>query len=301
MNLTGKNISPNEMVNSTNFSTIKSVNKLEPKPEIRLIIGTKHFDKDKGFLRNNKTGINNIRYEIDNNNNNFRSSLISNKMNESDISASISTNYKNETFKPRSINLKNKLREMNTLDIEQKKDKVYNFFNRDFYSCEIPISKKIIENQNILDYYINDKELREKFKQLMKRKKLIKKTNNHHIVKSMDYEENNDINNKEGIKKSLMLNDFSMYNRIRKVVRFWGKFINYACPIFQVQKFSLNGKKYRSNSNKYIEENNKNSNNIKLPKLYTNSSGFYRTKLPPKFLRKTQSSSLIVPLKNKNY
>ena len=59
-------------------------------------------------------------------------------------------------------------------------------------------------------------------------------------------------------------------------MRFWGKLANYACPIFQVQKFSLSSQKYKENKIKFSLENLNKSDlaekNIKLPVLYTNSS-----------------------------
>ena len=87
---------------------------------------------------------------------------------------------------------------------------------------------------------------------------------------------------KRDIKQSLILNDFTIYHKIHKVVRFWGKFANYACPIFQVQKFSLSSKKYKEekldfsldNNFEKSDSNQKNNNgkNIRLPILYTNST-----------------------------
>ena len=81
---------------------------------------------------------------------------------------------------------------------------------------------------------------------------------------------------KYDIKKSLRLNDFRIYNKIHKVMRFWGKLANYACPIFQVQKFSLSSQKYKENKIKFSLENLNKSDlaekNFKLPVLYTNSS-----------------------------
>ena len=170
-----------------------------------------------------------------------------------------------------------------------KRDDVQAFFNRNFYSCEIPVPKKIVDSQKILDYYIKDKENKEKYKQLLKLNRnkknydnKMKMAKNINITKIVN---NNIVNNKikykNNIKKSLMLNDFQMYDKIHRVVRFWGKFINYACPIFQVQKFKLNGFKYRSKSdiaNNQKEENNKiGSTYMKLPNLYTNSSKIYRS------------------------
>ena len=175
---------------------------------------------------------------------------------------------------------------------KQKRDDVQAFFNRNFYSCEIPVPKKIIENQKLLDYFMKDKENKEKYKQLLKinRNKIIydnkmKSSRNINFNSSKilnNIIENKNVKSKNNIKKSLMLNDFRMYDKIHRIVRFWGKFINYACPIFQVEKFKLNGLKYRNKSdimNEKKEENNKNNienNYKKLPNLYTNSSKIFR-------------------------
>ena len=45
-------------------------------------------------------------------------------------------------------------------------DRIFAFFNRNFYECELPTSKKIELNQNILNYYIQEKEQKEKFRRL---------------------------------------------------------------------------------------------------------------------------------------
>lgn len=105
---------------------------------------------------------------------------------------------------------------------------------------------------------------------------------------------------KYDIKESLMLDDFRVYNRIHQVVRFWSRFINYACPIFQVQKFNLNSQKLKdenkTNSNSSMDNYNKNNfnyKNVKLPKLYTNSSKIFKfseTK-DNKFLRRNKSTT----------
>ena len=158
------------------------------------------------------------------------------------------------------------------------KDPVIAFFNRNFYSCEVPVSKKIIDNQKILDYYLKDKENKEKIKQLLKINK--SSSNNKYKIRNLNLKQNS--YKKYDIKNSLMLNDFRVYNRIHQVVRFWSKFINYACPIFQVQKFTLNSQKYKDENNNasYSMDNFNKScfydKNIKLPKLYTNSSKIFK-------------------------
>ena len=172
---------------------------------------------------------------------------------------------------------KNEFTSIDEFKAKSHKDPVIAFFNRNFYSCEIPVSKKILDNQKILDYYLKDKENKEKFKQLLK----FNKISSSNKSKSLNLKQNS--YKKYDIKQSLMLNDFRLYNRIHQVVRFWGKFINYACPIFQVQKFSLNSQKYKD------ENNNSNIFNFsmdnksychdkigKLPKLYTNSSKTFK-------------------------
>ena len=154
-----------------------------------------------------------------------------------------------------------------------KKDSILAFFNRNFYENDVQISKKTELNQKILNYYLKDKEYRDKIQQ-QKLEDLMKKNNKYEAQKlkmKILNEKKNDIKN------SLILNDFRIYNRIQKVVRFWGKFTNYACPIFQVKKFSFENQKYNNNKNNFSFENiNQNNSNEKkfnkLPVLYTNSS-----------------------------
>ena len=82
---------------------------------------------------------------------------------------------------------------------------------------------------------------------------------------------------KKDIKTSLILDDYSLYNKIHRIVRFWGKFTNYACPIFQLQKANLNLEKPKKDKKKYLFENdflkkNCSAKHFKLPVLYTNST-----------------------------
>ena len=155
--------------------------------------------------------------------------------------------------------------------IFHKKDRISAFFNRDFYECEIPSSKKIELNQKVLNYYIQDKEQKEKLKRLKYEQQMLKK------IKFGSKKKFQPMTGKRNdIRKSLRLDDFRIYNKIHKVVRFWGKFANYACPIFQVQKLSLSSQLYKGNKIKFSQENldksDLNDKNIKLPVLYTNSS-----------------------------
>ena len=178
--------------------------------------------------------------------------------------------------------------------IKSYKDPVIAFFNRNFYCCEIPVSKKIIDNQKILDYYLKDNENKEKIKLLLRMQRSSNK------LKSRNLNLRQNPYKKYDIKESLMLDDFRVYNRIHQVVRFWSRFINYACPIFQVQKFNLNSQKLKdenkTNSNSSMDNYNKNNfnyKNVKLPKLYTNSSKIFKfseTK-DNKFLRRNKSTT----------
>ena len=77
---------------------------------------------------------------------------------------------------------------------------------------------------------------------------------------------------KKDIKTSLILDDYSLYNKIHRIVRFWGKFTNYACPIFQVQKANLNLEKPKKDKKKYLFQNdfikkNCSAKHFKLPVL----------------------------------
>ena len=157
-------------------------------------------------------------------------------------------------------------------------DRVFSFFNRHFYDSEIPLSKKTELNQKILNYYLQDKENKEKLQRSKFEKFMSKKyRHNNHKNMSIFNQKKNDI------KTSLILNDFSMYNKIHRIVRFWGKFTNYVCPLFQVQKFSLSNKKKKEEKMNFSWENNNSDKiylrdkkyldkNIRLPVLYTNSS-----------------------------
>lgn len=157
-------------------------------------------------------------------------------------------------------------------------DRVFSFFNRHFYDSEIPLSKKTELNQKILNYYLQDKENKEKLQRSKFEKFMSKKyRHNNHKNMSIFNQKKNDI------KTSLILNDFSMYHKIHRIVRFWGKFTNYVCPLFQVQKFSLSNKKKKEEKMNFSWENNNSDKiylrdkkyldkNIRLPVLYTNSS-----------------------------
>lgn len=193
----------------------------------------------------------------------------------------ISTKYKQIKFLKNTFNDNEK-----KVKLKPYKDPVIAFFNRDFYCCEVPISKKIVDNQKILDYYLKDKENKEKYRQLLKLNKM--PFDNRHMNKNLDLRNVK----KNDIKQSLMLNDFRLYNRIHKVVRFWNKFINYACPIFQVQKFTINSQKFHKNENGINSSMDNLSNNIRLPKLYTNSSRVFNNRLihKNKFLKKSNST-----------
>lgn len=188
-------------------------------------------------------------------------------------------NENNEiTIKKSKSSVKNKISKIKE---QQKgrsfKDPVIAYFNRNFYCCEIPVSKKIVDNQKILDYFLKDNENKEKIKLLLRMQRSNKK------IKSRNFNLRQNSYKKYDIKESLMLDDFRIFNRIHQIVRFWSRFTNYACPIFQVQKFNLNSQKYKDENKKNINSsmNNYNKNNLydrntKLPKLYTNSSKLFK-------------------------
>ena len=192
------------------------------------------------------------------------------------------------------MQVKNNLNSIEEFKGNIHKDPVIAFFNRNFYCCEVPVSKKISDNQKILDYYLKDKETKEKYKQLLRLKKF--EANFKNRARNINLKQNS--YKKKDIKQSLMLDDFRLYNRIHKVVRFWNRFINYACPIFQVQKFALNSQKLKNDKNlnmsHSVEILNKSfqGKNTKLPKLYTNSSKVFKMGeiKENKFLRRSQST-----------
>ena len=186
------------------------------------------------------------------------------------------------------------------------KDRVFAFFNRNFYESDIPISKKTELNQKILNYFLQDKEHKEKMQRL-RLEEIMTKKNRYNTLKNILSSQT-----KRDIKQSLILNDFSIYHKIHKVVRFWGKFANYACPIFQVQKFSLSSKSYKEEKLNFSSDNdfNKiNSNqkinsekNVRLPVLYTNSTKTIEKlgKQRLKFISKNRSDLDINELNSNN-
>ena len=203
--------------------------------------------------------------------------------------------YETNKTKLKDSMIKYNFNKMINLKARANKDPVVAFFNRNFYSCEVPIPKKIADNQKILGYYLKDKEAKEK------NLKFNKFTNKN---RSKSLELNSNSYKRYDIKNSLMLDNFSLYNRIHQVVRFWSKFINYACPIFQVQKFNLNSLKYKNakkglNMNRREDSGCKSSSIVKiskLPRLYTNSSKVFNhlNSEKDKFLRKNNSLEYIL-------
>ena len=186
------------------------------------------------------------------------------KINVNDIQMS---NAKNNYF------CKNK-NQNNNKKIE--KDRVFAFFNRNFYENEIPTSRKIELNQKILNDFLQDKEHEEKMKRL-KLEEILTKKHRYNALKNILMNQK-----KNDIKKSLILDDFTIYHKIHRVIRFWEKLANYACPIFQVQKFSLSSKKYKEEKIDFSFDDDFNKNgsksknfyekNYRLPVLYTNST-----------------------------
>ena len=151
------------------------------------------------------------------------------------------------------------------------KDPVFAYFNRNFYENDIPISKKIELNQKVLNYYLQDKEKKEKYQRLKFENIMSKKNRFINLNDILNIEKKSDI------KKSLILDDYSIYNKIHKILRFWGKFSNYACPIFQVQKSSLDREKPKKDKLNFLFENdflqkNFSEKQYRLPVLYTNST-----------------------------
>ena len=163
-----------------------------------------------------------------------------------------------------------------------KKENIYKnpilaFFNHDFYDNEVPIPKKVIYNKNILDYYLKEKAIEDKY--------MMQKKNNSLNDKSTISDEH--LFPKKEIKDSLRLDDYSIFQRIHKITRFWRRFINYSCPVFLAQKLNLHKNFSKSpkkiNNNDYLQKKFKDcfhDRNVRLPKLYTNSSSIYKNYQP---------------------
>ena len=103
------------------------------------------------------------------------------------------------------------------------------------------------------------------------------------------YEQNKKKNPKL-IENSLYGNNTKIYDKINRVVRFWGNLCNYVYPIIKSEKFKKEKKIIENNKINLLEKNNlilnKINQNIKLPKLFTNSSkNNFRTISPIKIKR----------------
>ena len=286
---------------STNFHTINLL-KLIPKMEqnkkfTNIKFNSIKVDKKVGLSKKNSLNKNTKNNIKQNTASLIYSPNIRYQNNISIVKDSTTPNSKENNFSHnKNINpsIKKEICLLDESQAKTQKDPVIAFFNRNFYCCEVPVSKKIVDNQKILDYYLKDKENKEKFKQILRINK--SSSNNKYKVGNLNLKQNS--YKKYDIKNSLMLNDFRVYNRIHQVVRFWSKFINYACPIFQVQKFTLNSQKYKDENNNYsfsMDNFNKScfyDKNIKLPKLYTNSSKIFKNGeiKDNKFFRKNKST-----------
>ena len=272
------------LIKKNNNSTLNILPKQMKKSKLTYIDFNDNIKIKEKYISKNNTSKQTIKQSTSPliHNDNFLNNLffIHNLLIPSSKTNNISTNYKKLKLSKNSFKDNENKEKM-----KQYKDPVIAFFNRDFYCCEVPISKKIVDNQKILDYYLKDKENKEKYKQFLKLNKM--PFDNRHMNKSLNLRNEK----KYDIKQSLMLNDFRLYNRIHKVVRFWNKFINYACPIFQVQKFTINSQKFHKNESGVNSSMDNLNNNIRLPKLYTNSSRVFNNKLihKNKFLKKSKS------------
>lgn len=288
-----------ELNNSTNFHTINLIQSI-PKIEQNKKFTNSKFnsikvDKKVGLSKKNSINKNDKNIVKQNTTSLIYSPNIRFLNNISIIKDSTTPTSKENNITPKKDSpIKKEISLIDENKAKSHKDPVIAFFNRNFYSCEVPVSKKIVDNQKILDYYLKEKENKEKLKQLLRINK--SSSNNKYKIRNLNLKQNS--YKKYDIKNSLMLKDFRVYNRIHQVVRFWSKFINYACPIFQVQKFTLNSQKYKDDNNNIsslMDSLNKScfyDKNIKLPKLYTNSSKIFKTGeiKDNKFFRRNKST-----------
>ena len=116
-------------------------------------------------------------------------------------------------------------------------------------------SDRTVETNLLNKYYWC--ELR--YKKQQERKKLLK----HYNIINLKKE-------KRKIEYSLYGDNTKVYDKINKVVRFWGSFCNYAYPIIQLEKYKIRKKSYDKKELEYFTFEN--LKKFKLPKLYANSS-----------------------------
>lgn len=261
---------------------VHHINLLKLIPKIKL---NKRFEFRQSYIKSRNPNIFNLPKSPKREKSENEERKVTNKITQINLNTiSKSLNYSTPMIKSNTNNYSKDIHLTNLKTIVENKspkinkknlnnDRIYAFFNRNFYENEVQISKKTELNQKILNYYLKDKEHKEKI-QREKLEELMKKKNKFRAQKlklQILTDKKNDIKN------SLILNDFTLYNKIQRIVRFWGKFTNYACPIFQVQKFCLESQKYNEKKITFSLDNiNKSDPNLKklsrLPVLYTNST-----------------------------
>ena len=131
------------------------------------------------------------------------------------------------------LNLKNQMFKTKKNINAKKNDIIMKiYFNNKYYSSNTPIKKGMKLNKLLLKNYDN-------------------------------------YNTPRKIESSLIGSKVDIYQRIQKIVRFWGGVCNYSYPKFQLVKLHLQTRNLKV---KKEEKKINKSDIIKLPKLYTNSS-----------------------------
>ncbi len=107
-----------------------------------------------------------------------------------------------------------------------------------------------------------------------------------------EYEQNKKKNPKL-IENSLYGNNTKVYDKINQIVRFWGNLCNYVYPIIKTEKFKEEKKRIKNKNENLLQKNNlilnNNYQNVKLPKLFTNSSNKNFLSKNPIKIKRTKS------------
>ena len=140
---------------------------------------------------------------------------------------------------------------------KQKNDVIENIMLNKYYWCELP--NKIKEtNPVILDEYEKTKKYNPKL-----------------------------------IENSLFGKNTRVYDKINQIVRFWGNLCNYVYPIIKSEKFKIDKLIIVNKKISFIEQDNlilnKHNRNIKLPKLFTNSSNKNIVFINPNKIKRSKS------------
>ena len=188
---------------------------------------------------------------------------------------------------------------MNIINLSNKST-IQEYSNRSINNSSNSLEKSIIslrkKKHNEMFNYNKEKRKNDVIENMMLKKyywcelpNKIKETN---PVILEEYEQNKKKNPKL-IENSLFGNNTKVYDKINQIVRFWGNLCNYVYPIIKTEKFKEEKKRIKNKNENLLQKNNlilnNNYQNVKLPKLFTNSSNKNFLSKNPIKIKRTKS------------